>query len=114
MKLPNSKNVIIPKVKLTDYLLSIAHPEGKSKAKFFRFICGFNETNIEKLDLALRKIARTRKVVSYRSSEDKSGINYYVNGKITVPNGGTKNIKTFWYLKKGQRNTRFVTAYPLR
>lgn len=114
MKLPNCKNVIIPPEKLTDYLLSLTHPEGRSKAKFFRIICGFNETNVDLLELAMRKVASSRKIVSSRPSEDKSGINYHVNGKITIPNGGVRKIKTVWYMEKEQEKPRFVSAYPLK
>ena len=113
MKLPNCKNVFIPKEKLSGYILSLTNPEGKSKAKLFRE-WGFDETNIVQLEEALRKIAIRRKVIISRPSNDSSGINYEVDGKITIPNGGTRSIKTVWYIEKDQRYPRFVTAYPLR
>lgn len=58
MKLPNSDKAIIPKDKLTDYLLSETHPVGSSKAKFFRGL-GFNEANANVLAKLLLHMAQT-------------------------------------------------------
>jgi hypothetical protein len=54
--LPNRKIASIPRVKLTNYLLSLEHPVGGSKAKFFRKI-GFDDSNVDKLKQALLTIA---------------------------------------------------------
>ena len=110
MKLPNCKNVVIPKEKL-DYLLSLTHPEGKSKAKAFRG-WGFSDLNIEKLEKELRKLASIRKIVSIISTQ--YGVKYVVHGKIQVPRGGGRKIKTIWIVLVDQRNPRFVSAYPLK
>ena len=56
MKLPNGKNAIVSKEKLTDYLLSETHATGKFKAKFFRNL-GFDETNANLFEETIRKIA---------------------------------------------------------
>lgn len=45
MKLPNRRNVVIPREKLKNYLLSETHATGKFKARFFRNF-GFDETNV--------------------------------------------------------------------
>lgn len=110
MKLPNCKKVTIPREKLTDYLLSVTHPVGKLKAKLFRE-WGFDETNIEKLEEALRKIARTRKAIETKNSI--FGTTYVVDGKIMIPRGGSRSIRTIWVTEVSQRNPRFITAYPL-
>jgi hypothetical protein len=36
MKLPNADKAYVPPNKLLDYLLSLSHPVGGSKARFFR------------------------------------------------------------------------------
>lgn len=52
MKLPNVENALVPKPKITDYLLSFTHRDGRSKAQFFiRF--GFSAENWETLANAL-------------------------------------------------------------
>lgn len=98
----------MPRKKLTEYLVSTSSPKGKLFRKW-----GFDESNIEILEAALLKIAHTRKVVSSEPSSDKSGINYAVDGKISLPIGGTIIIKTIWYIINGEVPI-FVTAYPLR
>ena len=113
MKLPYRNNVIIPDKKLTDYLLSVIHPEGQSKARLLRS-WGFNKSNNHELKGAFRKIVRTRKVVSSRPSDDRSGINYVIDGKIIIPIGGVRKIRTIWYIKHGSRKPRFITAIPLK
>lgn len=111
MKLPNFRNVVIPKEKLTDYLLSATHPEGHSKAKAFRR-WGFDETNIGELEYAFRKIACTRKIIN--TIPTPYGKKYVVNGKIQIPRGGGRNVKTIWIVEFNQQNPRFISAYPLK
>jgi len=41
MKLPNHEKAVVPKAKITDYLLSLSHRDGCSKAKFF-MLFGFS------------------------------------------------------------------------
>ena len=110
MKLPNCKNVVIPKEKL-DYLLSLSHAEGKSKAKAIRG-WGFGESNVEKLEEDLRKIARIRKIID--TIHTQYGVKYVVHGKIQIPRGGNRKVKTIWIVLFNQQNPRFVSAYPLR
>ena len=58
MKLPNGDLAVIPPAKLLDYLLSEAHPVGRSKALFFR-AAGFVDANVAFLEEGLLAIART-------------------------------------------------------
>lgn len=74
MKLPNRKNAIIRREKLTNYLLSLTHPVGKYKAIFFRSI-GFNDNNANMLKRGLYDIAQKNEVKNHRQSDDTSGIN---------------------------------------
>lgn len=110
MKLPNSKNVYIPKEKLLGYLLSETHPVGKSKAKFFRKF-GFNETNVDKLEQSLLSIAQTNEVETVK--ETPYGINYVINGSINIPKRRGVVIKTVWFIELGETTPRFVKAIPV-
>ncbi len=53
MLLPNADQAVVEKAKITEYLLSLDHPDGRSKAEFFaRF--GFRRQHWEVLAEALR------------------------------------------------------------
>jgi hypothetical protein len=45
MEMPNCDRAVVPRKKLTEYLLSTIHPVGKGKAKFFKQF-GYDETNV--------------------------------------------------------------------
>lgn len=110
MKLPNSNNAIIPKEKLTDYILSETHPVGSSKAKYFRGL-GFNEANVEQLAKLLLHIAQTSDVKNVRKFA--YGTNYTVEGAIETPTGKVVYITTVWFIKTEKSRPSFVTAYPV-
>lgn len=110
MKLPNRKNVFIPKEKLTEYLLSETHSKGKLKAKFFRG-AGFNNNNVSSLEKSLIKIVMTQEVNNI--VESIHGIKYVVRGDIKTPSGKIIRICTIWIVEPDQKFPRFVTAYPV-
>ena len=112
MKLPNRKNAIVKRRKLTHYLLDITHPVGKSKAVFFRGI-GFDDTNLHLLEQGLYKIAQVNHISNSRSSDDNSGINYMIIGSLNAPDGKIYSIEIVWYIKAGTQDPIFITAYPV-
>lgn len=110
MKLPHRKNAYIPKEKLTDYILSETHADGKLKAKLFRKF-GFNETNVSLLEKSLLNIAYTQKVKDI--VESIHGTKYVIDGKIKTPSGKILKIRTVWILEPNKNAPRFVTTYPV-
>ena len=54
MKLPNLENAVVSAAKVTDYLLSETHRDGKHKAAFF-FAFGFSQESWESLQDVLRQ-----------------------------------------------------------
>lgn len=110
MKLPNSNKVIIPREKLTDYVLSETHSTGKFKARFFRNL-GFDETNVNLFVRSLLKIAKSGEVKDKISTS--YGTKYVLDGKIDSPLGKTAKVRTIWILEKGQNKPRFITVYPV-
>lgn len=110
MKLPLRKNAYIPREKLTDYILSETHADGKLKAKLFRKF-GFNETNISLLEKSLLNIAYTQEVKDI--VESIHGTKYVIDGKITTPSGKILKIRTVWILESNKNAPRFVTTYPV-
>ena len=109
MKLPNRKSVHIPTSKLEGYLLSITHTFGKSKAKYFR-INGFNETNLEIFKRELENISLNNEIKERFSTS--YGEKFIIDGIINTPKGGNIMVRTVWIIENGEKNPRFVTAYP--
>lgn len=109
MKLPNSKSAIIPKEKLTNYLLSATHPTGRFKARFFRNL-GFDENNVKVFETCIRKLAE--KPIS-ESSTSSYGTKYIIDGEIETPSGKIIKVRTVWIIEKGQNRPRFITIYPV-
>ena len=112
MKLPNRKNARIKREKITKYLLSLTHKEGKSKAKFFRGI-GFNETNIESFKKALLKVGKSNEVVKVDQLKKEFVIKYVINGSIDSPKGKPYKVKTIWVIKLNSKIPYLATAYPV-
>jgi hypothetical protein len=110
LKLPNNQNAEVDLRKLSDYLLSEAHPVGKSKAKYFRSF-GFNSENIEMLKQGFIAIARTEDVKEAISSPH--GVKYVLDGSLQTPARVFIKLRTIWIIDKGVEIPRFITAYPI-
>jgi hypothetical protein len=109
MKLPNSENVIIPREKLSEYLLSESHLVGRWKAKFFRSV-GFGHEQVDALRDALMLLAKTGEVVVVIPTE--YGIKYVVEGWIESPDKQRALVRTVWVVEEGENRPRLVTVYP--
>jgi len=109
MKLPNRENAFIPPRKLGEYLLSLTHPVGRSKAEFFRGL-GFDEGNIALLEQGLLAIVRDREVTDTITSSH--GMKYIVEGELPTPVRGSVEIRTVWIVEPDDTRPRFITAYP--
>src|SRR3989344_7866747 len=105
MKLPNSNKVIIPREKLTEYVLSETHSTGKFKAKYFGNL-GFNGANIRFFQEALQKIVKSEEVKNEIVSP--YGIKYILDGKISTPSGKIVQVRTIWIIEKEQNRPGFV------
>jgi hypothetical protein len=77
VKLPNLENAQIPRAKITEYLLSFTHRDGRHKAAFFtRF--GFSIDNWEIMSAALLRHAAENEVARIENSP--FGERYVVEG----------------------------------
>ena len=110
MKLPNRKNAIISRKKLTEYLLSETHTTGRLKAKFFSSI-GFDEANSYELEKLLLTIAQNEKVNQVISSP--YGKKYIIEGSVETHSGKAVKLRTVWIIESKNESPRFVTAYPV-
>ena len=109
MRLPNGARAEIDGRKLTDYLLSMTHPIGRFKAKFFQSV-GFEASNTDALRAALLAIAVTGEVSEV--SQTEFGQKYVVFGVLAGPGGRQAEVATIWFLPGGADTPRLVTVYP--
>jgi hypothetical protein len=99
----------VPPEKLADYLLSVTHRDGKSKAKFFMKF-GFLSDKPELLEASLREHGLTQPVVQTQTSEH--GVKYVLECAVLSSDGRNPCIRTVWVVDKGNEHPRLVTAYP--
>ena len=95
---------------MRDYLLSLSHPVGKSKARFFRGL-GFDESTVNRLREELKGVIQRAPIEE--TERTSHGTKYVVVGSIRTPDGGNVSVRTVWMIEEeGADAPRFVTAYP--
>jgi hypothetical protein len=106
MKLP--PDVIIPREKLTAYLLVFQPDSNKSQ---FLAQAGFTQANPDAREAALRELIATHDAMLER--HDQYGVFYRVEG---ILKGVTRDlpIVTIWMLRTKENVYRFVTLKPWR
>jgi hypothetical protein len=111
MRLPEYEQALIPERKITAYLLSLTHRDGRSKAVFFmRF--GFTLDDWPALAAALKRHAADHEVVV--AEPTAFGTNYVVEGPLPAPDGRSPKIRVVWFIATGERIPVLATAYPLK
>ena len=109
MMLPDRERAQVDRAKITDYLLSPSHPDGRSKAAFFmRF--GFKVQDWEVLAEALRAVAARHPATAV--VESAHGARYTVDGPLHAPDGRAPLVRTVWIVEPGSA-PRLITAHPL-
>lgn len=108
MQLPYAAEAIVPLEKITQYLLNDAHPEGRSKAAFFRRL-GFHPEEPQELKAALLRLAGETEM---SESAFAFGLKYVGIGLMACPSGRRVQLVTVWVLRAGLPPPYFVTAYP--
>ncbi|HZK76035.1 MAG TPA: hypothetical protein VFD13_03920 [Candidatus Kapabacteria bacterium] len=109
MKLPNAENAIIADAKLTEYLLSTTHPEGKDKAVIF-YSRGFSLHRLDELRTGLKNLAMENEVS--KTKETIHGMKYLVEGLLETPDGRGILLRTVWMVDREGTIPRLVSAYP--
>ena len=111
MRLPYGQNAEIPQAKLTEYLLSPTHRDGRHEAAFFtRF--GFSMAAWQDLAATLRQHALDHEVT--KEEDAPFGKRYVIEGIMQAPDGRAPMLRAVWFIERGSGTPRFVTAYPLR
>ena len=110
MELPNASQARVEVEKVTGYLLSVSHPDGRTKAEFFaRF--GFQLQVWQILAEALLKYGASNQVTGV--VESPYGTRYGVDGELETPDGRNPLIRTVWIIDAGRSAPRLITAYPI-
>ena len=110
MKLPEAGRAAISREKITGYLLSRTHQQGRHKAAgFIRF--GFSPEQWEILAAALRSHVAQHEVSTVAATP--YGSRYVVDGILETPDGRKPTVRSVWFIGKGVAVPRLVTAYFL-
>jgi len=110
MTLPDGDRARVDQTKITEYLLSQSHPDGRAKAEFFmRF--GFRPENWQVLAEALRLVGTSNPVTGVVRSAH--GVRYTVDGSLSAPDGRTPRVRTVWIAEPEGSGPRLITAHPL-
>ena len=105
------EQAIVAPGKVTGYLLSATHPNGRHKARFFTSF-GFAVDAWQQLEQALIQQACDHEVT--KSEPSPFGMRYVIEGKIVSPDGRNPSIRSIWFIESNEAAPYFVTAYPLR
>lgn len=110
MKLPNIEQAVVPRRKITHYLLSTTHRDGQHKAAFFRGF-GFKLESWKILASALLNHARDYEIVEIVSTP--FGRNFVIEGALHSPDGRMPHVRAVWFIANGEEIATLATAYPL-
>ena len=107
--LPNCDRAFIDPSKLTDYLLSPAHPIGRFKAAVFMAL-GYTQDQWEVLEGDLLSMARANPAIPGQPSA--YGQKYEVSGILKGPSGRSGRFVSIWLIPAGEDAPRLVTVIP--
>lgn len=111
MKLPLADEAEVPREKIVLHLLNPEHRAGKGKARFFANH-GFNVDHWEAFAEVLRQHAREHEITKEETTP--LGVRFVVEGDMTMPDGVVAGVRAVWFIERGERAPRLVTAYPLK
>jgi hypothetical protein len=111
MMMPDAARAFVEEQKVVAYLLNDIHPQGRSKARFFRSF-GFIPEQWTELAHALSAHARQGELVSTLVLSDS--VQYAIEGILKTPDGREPRIRTVWEVRSDDSPARLITAYPSR
>ena len=109
MQIPGADRAIVDPIKVRDYLLSLEHPVGRGKARFFLAL-GFSRSEWSTLQRALLSAATQSTATPLPASP--YGQKYEARAIIQGPRGQPTEVVTIWIVLAGEDFPRLVTAYP--
>ncbi|MBD0364568.1 MAG: hypothetical protein ICV53_00475 [Flavisolibacter sp.] len=108
MLLPNADKAIINKEKITGYVLSFDHFEGRNKARVFASILGIKKEHADYLMQAIRKAIQRNDAV--KQSDSPFGTKYTLDFDLTFGNKAA-TIRTAWIVEHEEGIPGLTTCY---
>jgi len=108
MKL-SAKDAVIPPEKLSRYILSLTHPDGRTKAQYLARL-GYSEADGPRLEADLREQHLSCEALPGKLSP--YGQKYEILGSLTGPSGASAWVRTVWIVRTGESRPRLVTLVP--
>lgn len=111
VKLPNAQDAVVEIRKLSQYCLSLEHPEGKHKARLFATALGRDSRcDAPELRVALLQAAETNEVRLGR--RDDYGQRYTIDFLFEW-RGKQATIRSGWIIEHDSDVPRLTSCYPL-
>jgi hypothetical protein len=107
MNLSIPEYLIIPRARITQYLLVLKARNDKSR---FLAQAGVTQENSEALKLTIQKQAMDKEAIEEKSNE--YGTFYQVEGELIGVNGVSLSIVTVWLQRQIDGKFQFVTLKP--
>lgn len=101
--------IVIEKRKVIHYLLNVAHPDGRGKAKLL-IRCGFHPENWEDFVKSVIEYTKGAKVIS--EVETPFGRKIILEGNLETPSGKKLFIKSVWIVSL--KSPILVTLFPAK
>lgn len=108
--IPDGYTLVVPRTKAVDYLLSLEHRDGGSKARFF-LAAGFRREAWEVFAAALRRHFADSPFCRHESRPH--GESWVVEGPLALPTSGFRLIRVVWAIDHERQELRMTTAYPI-
>ena len=109
MLVPNAERAEIDPEKLRGYLLSLTHPIGRFKARFFGAL-GYSAERWLELEADLRLQHLTQDADTGHATAH--GQSFTIRAILKGPNGESADVVSVWFIKLHGVVPHFVTAYP--
>src|ERR1017187_9006901 len=106
MKLPNAERAIVPDRKITHYLLSATHRDGRHKTEFFRSF-GFALEAWQELAVALSNHAHSNEVVKIVPTP--FGRTFVIKSALPAPDGRAPQVRAIWFIANGEEIATLAT-----
>ena len=108
MRMPNGNKADLG-TKLDDYILNMAHHEGRHKARVFESVLGITPGNSGALRQALLGAAATSDAAESRG-ERQYGTIYGIHFSLRTAKG-TASVLSVWIIRDGEDFPRLTTCY---
>jgi hypothetical protein len=109
MQLPGQDRAFVEPAKVRDYLLSLEHPVGRFKCRFFRGL-GYSPDSWEILAEQLLSLLDSFPAEPGQPSD--FGTKFETRGSLEGPSGKLARVVSVWMIRHGEDFPRFITAFP--